>query len=106
MIVNVNAMVLRAMLLGDSSLPTQFFGVAHGTQQATMGDTPPQPTTADPQRLLVDEQEARQLLGGLCAKTLFNFRQRGLPYVKIGSRTMYDPADLRQWVSRQKVSIS
>ena len=35
--------------------------------------------------LLVDEQEARRLLGGLSPKTMYNLRQRGLPFVKVGS---------------------
>ena len=53
--------------------------------------------------LLVNEREARRLLGGLCAKTMYNLRQTGaLVGVKIGSRTMYDVADLRAFVERQK----
>ncbi len=54
------------------------------------------------QPLLVDEREARRLLGGLCAKTLWNLRQKGLPFVKIGTRTMYSPADLARWIETQK----
>ena len=53
--------------------------------------------------LLVNEREARRLLGGLCAKTMYNLRRTGeLPGVKIGSRIMYDVADLRAFVARQK----
>jgi hypothetical protein len=53
--------------------------------------------------MLVDEREASRLLGGLCAKTMFNLRRAGeLRGVKIGSRTMYDPADLRAFVEHQK----
>jgi len=53
--------------------------------------------------LLVNERQARQLLGGLCAKTLYNLRRAGeLPGVKIGSRIMYDVADLRRFVDRRK----
>jgi hypothetical protein len=53
--------------------------------------------------LLIDEREARRLLGGLCAKTMYNLRRAGeLPAVKIGTRTMYDLADLRRFVERQK----
>jgi hypothetical protein len=53
--------------------------------------------------ILVDEPEARRLLGGLCAKTMYNLRRAGeLPAVKIGTRTMYDVADLRQFIDRQK----
>lgn len=52
--------------------------------------------------LLVGEPEARRLLGGLCAKSMYNLRGKGLPFVKLGSRVMYDPADLAAWVERQK----
>jgi hypothetical protein len=53
--------------------------------------------------LLVDEREARHLLGGLCAKTMYNLRKSSqIPSVKIGARIMYDPADLRAFVQRQK----
>jgi hypothetical protein len=53
--------------------------------------------------LLVDEREARRLLGGLCAKTMYNLRHSGeLLAVKIGSRIMYDVADLRAFIQRQK----
>lgn len=53
--------------------------------------------------LLVDESEARRLLGGLCAKTMYNLRRaRELPGVKIGSRIMYDVADLRRFIDRAK----
>lgn len=53
--------------------------------------------------LLVDEREARRLLGGLCAKTMYNLRRAGdLPTVKIGSRIMYDLADLRRFIDRRK----
>jgi len=53
--------------------------------------------------LLVDEREARRLLGGLCAKTMYNLRQAGtLRAVKIGSRTLYDLADLQLFVNQRK----
>lgn len=49
--------------------------------------------------LLVDEREARRLLGGLCAKTMFNLRRDGrLRGVKIGSRVMYSTDDLRAFI--------
>ena len=60
----------------------------------------PAPTLAP---LLVDEREARRLLGGLCAKTMYNLRRSGdLGGVKIGTRIMYDVADLRAFIQRQK----
>lgn len=53
--------------------------------------------------LIVDEREARRLLGGLCAKTMYNLRRSGeLLGIKIGSRVMYDVADLRAFIERQK----
>jgi hypothetical protein len=53
--------------------------------------------------MLVNELEARTLLGGLSAKTMYNLRRDGLlPAVKIGSRTMYDVADLRAFIERRK----
>lgn len=53
--------------------------------------------------MLVNEREARRLLGGLSAKTMYNLRRAGaLVGVKIGTRTMYDVADLRSFVERQK----
>ena len=60
--------------------------------------------TAEPLTpMLVNEREARRLLGGLCAKTMYNLRRAGeLPGVKIGSRIMYDVADLRAFIERQK----
>ena len=61
----------------------------------------PSATSVTP--LLIDEPEARRLLGGLCAKTMYNLRRTGdLPAVKIGSRTMYDVADLKAFIERQK----
>jgi helix-turn-helix protein len=57
--------------------------------------------TLDP--LLVDEREARRLLGGLSTKTLFNLRRAGaLPFIKIGSRVMYDLGELRHFIERHK----
>ena len=53
--------------------------------------------------LLVDERDACRLLGGLSTKTLFNLRRAGaLPFVKIGSRVMYDMAELRGFIERHK----
>ncbi len=51
---------------------------------------------------LVDDPQARRLLGGVCAKTMYNLRQAGLPHVKIGSRVMYDVADLRAYIELRK----
>ena len=51
---------------------------------------------------LVDEREAARLMG-VCAKTLYNLRKGSeLPFVSIGTRIMYDPADLRRFIERKK----
>lgn len=53
--------------------------------------------------LLVDETEARRLLGGLCPKSMFNLRRyHGLPFVKLGNRVMYDPNDVADWIESRK----
>ncbi len=53
--------------------------------------------------LLVNERQARQLLGGLCAKTMYNLRRSGeMPGVKIGSRILYEVADLRAFIAARK----
>jgi hypothetical protein len=53
--------------------------------------------------LLVDEREARRLLGGVSAKSMFNWRRfEGLPFIKLGSRTMYCTVDLARWVVGRK----
>jgi hypothetical protein len=60
-------------------------------------------TSACAASLLVNERDARHMLGGLCAKTMYNLRRSGaLVGVKIGTRTLYDVADLRAFVDRQK----
>jgi hypothetical protein len=61
------------------------------------------PVDSSISQLLVNEREARRLLGGVCAKTMYNLRRcRALPGVKIGSRIMYDVADLRTFIDAQK----
>ena len=53
--------------------------------------------------LLVDERTAARLLGGLSVRSLFNLRQReGLPFVRIGARVMYCPADLAAWIESRR----
>lgn len=55
-----------------------------------------------PAALLVDEKTAAELLGGICTKHLYNLRRRGgLPFVRIGTRVFYRPADLSAWIDRQ-----
>lgn len=53
--------------------------------------------------LLVSSRQAAVMLGGLSLKMMYLLRRDGrLKAVKIGSRTMYDPADLREFINRQK----
>jgi hypothetical protein len=91
------ARLFREIILGDAMpegcadtrpLPSSEDGTALGAGETTT--------------LLVDEKEACRLLGGLCGKTLYNFRQQGLPSVKIGSRVMYSPRALARWVQEQQ----
>ena len=61
-----------------------------------------QPETAvSVEPLLLSEREAARVLGNLCQKTLFNLRQRGLPYIKVGTRVMYRPRDLERWIEQR-----
>jgi len=59
-----------------------------------------EPETTEP--FLIAESEARRLLGNLCAKTMYNLRQRGFPFVRVGARIMYDPREVRMWIEQQK----
>lgn len=60
-------------------------------------------SSTETQPLLVDEVHAAEILGGLSGKTLYRLRKIGeLPYVMIGCRVMYSPADLAEWVQRKK----
>lgn len=53
--------------------------------------------------LLIPELDARRLLGGVSAKTIYVWREREhLPYLKVGARVLYDPADLAAWVEARK----
>ena len=54
--------------------------------------------------LLVDEREARRLLGGISRATLFNYRRAGLPFIRLPGRIMFSPADLADWISRHRVA--
>ncbi len=59
--------------------------------------------TQPPEKLLISAQEAAKSLS-VCPKTLWNFTQpRGsIPCIKIGSRVVYSPSDLQEWISKQK----
>ena len=54
-------------------------------------------------KLLLSAREAAAALG-ICEKSLWNFSQpRGpIPSVKIGSRVLYSPGDLRKAIERMK----
>ena len=53
-------------------------------------------------KLLLSAEEAAKALG-ICTKSLWNFTTpRGtIPAVKIGSRVLYSPADLRTWIEKK-----
>ena len=54
-------------------------------------------------KLLLSAEEAARALG-VCTKSLWNFTApRGtIPNVKIGSRVLYSPGDLQNWIDSQK----
>ena len=54
-------------------------------------------------KLLLSAKEAAQALS-ICEKTLWSMTTpRGtLPAVKIGTRVLYDPADLTAWINTKK----
>ena len=56
-----------------------------------------------PGKLLLTTKEAAESLG-ICEKTLWKLTQpRGdLPVVRIGTRVLYDPADLQVWIACRK----
>ena len=62
-------------------------------------------TPADGQpvaRLLLNERDAAAALG-VGVRTMLNLRDRdGLPFVRVGSRVMYRPADLAAWVDGRR----
>ena len=55
-----------------------------------------------PEKLLFSAREAAKTLS-ICEKTLWNFTNpRGpIPSVKLGSRVLYSPRDLRNWIDNQ-----
>ena len=54
-------------------------------------------------KLLLSTDEAAKALG-VCTKTLWSrtFPRGPIPSVKIGSRVLYSPGDLRNWIYSQK----
>ena len=54
------------------------------------------------ERILLSSDETAKALG-VSTRTLYNLRMAGgLPYVALGSRIMFDPADLRHWIEAKK----
>lgn len=52
--------------------------------------------------LLIGAREAARALG-ICQKALWPLtKRRDVPCVRLGRRVLYDPADLRDWIQRQK----
>jgi len=57
-------------------------------------------------KLLTPKQVAE--LTGLSLQTLAQWRsqRRGIPYLKIGNKAMYDPADVQNYLDGCRVSVS
>jgi excisionase family DNA binding protein len=48
--------------------------------------------------LLLTERQAAQAMG-ITPRTLYSMRQTaGLPFVRVGARILYRPADLAEWI--------
>jgi hypothetical protein len=61
----------------------------------------PAETTAIPAMLLSEPDAARSL--NITARTLFSIRARGeISFVRIGSRILYEPQALADFISRQR----
>ncbi len=57
-----------------------------------------------PRPLLLDESTAARVLGDVSPKSLYNWRKDGsLRCVKLGTRTMYRPEDLADFIARRQV---
>jgi excisionase family DNA binding protein len=60
--------------------------------------SPPAPAIAP---LLMSELDASRVMG-ITPRTLYTLRQRaGLPFVRIGARILYRPADLSAWIEQR-----
>ncbi len=58
---------------------------------------------ANPPLLLTDREAAEALR--VTTRTMLNLRNAaGLPFVRIGSRIMYRPADLAAWIAARTVT--
>ncbi len=67
-------------------------------------DTSPGSAPAAFAAMLVDESTAARALGNVSPKSLYNWRKDGsLLYVKLGTRTMYRPEDLADFIARRQV---
>ena len=56
--------------------------------------------------LQVDEDTASEITG-VHKKTLYNERRRGkLGFVRVGSRILYEPSELRRWVAANRVQAT
>lgn len=68
--------------------------------------TMPVPADAGVSPLVLNVREAAKLLS-ISERTLFTITKRGeMPAVRIGSRVLYDPADLANYVQRRKATAS
>jgi hypothetical protein len=53
--------------------------------------------------LLLNEVQARKVLGGISRATLFNYRRLGLPFIKLPGRVMFEPSALKEWIAGHRV---
>ena len=52
---------------------------------------------------LLSIREAVDVLG-LKRPTIYKYvSQKSIPYVKIGTRVLFDPKDLKEWIGTQKI---
>ena len=59
---------------------------------------------SSPARLLLSEREAAAVMG-VSVRLMLDLRNNdGLPFVRIGARVMYRPADLAAWVDGRRTS--
>jgi len=63
-----------------------------------------QTDAADQAPLLLTERQAATWLN-LSIRTLYTLRHNcAMPFVRIGSRVMYEPSELREWINARKES--
>ncbi len=87
----------------DDLLTDEFQQVLQQAMERALVKVQPQLGQTEPDKLLLSADEAAERLS-ICAKSLWNYSQPrgGIPCLKIGTRTLYDPRDLEKWIDSQK----